>query len=127
MGLCGAGDGDAEAGCFELAGVAAGLAVGVDGGGVEVRAKVVVAGGAVDQEVPDDDQQGVGDRDERLEFAAAFDQSPVAFAEEGAGLGGGRGGVAPDAFEVGVALGALAGAGAGAGLDGPRAEPCPRR
>ena len=36
--------------------------------------------------MPDDDQDGAGDRDEGFEFAAAFDDAPVALAEEGVGL-----------------------------------------
>ena len=60
--------------------------------------------GSVEQ-VPDDDQDGAGDRDQGLEFAAAFDDAPVAFAEEGVGFGGCGGGVAEHAFQVGVALG----------------------
>ena len=38
-------------------------------------------GGGVVEHVPDDDQDRAGDSDERLEFAAAFDDAPVAFAE----------------------------------------------
>ena len=37
--------------------------------------------------IPED---GAGDRDQGLEFAAAFDDAPVAFTEEGVGLGGCR-------------------------------------
>ena len=35
-----------------------------------------------------DHQDGAGDRDEGLEFASAFDDAPVPFAQEGLGLGG---------------------------------------
>jgi hypothetical protein len=100
------GDGVAEG--FELVDEVADLAVGVDVGGVEVWAQVVESGGGVGQEVPDDDEDGSGDGDEGFEFAAAFDQSSVAFPEEGVGLGGAGGGVAECAFEVGVALAGLA-------------------
>ena len=100
---CG-GEGDGVAEGFELADVAADLAVGVDGGDVVVRAEVVVAGGAVGEQVPDDDEQGAGDGDECFELAAAADQAAVAFAEEGAGFAGGCGGVAEDAFETSDAL-----------------------
>jgi hypothetical protein len=56
-------------------------------GGVVVGAKIVEVGSRVGQQVPEDDQDGAGDRDQGLEFAAAFDQAPVALAEEGVGLG----------------------------------------
>ena len=66
------------------------------------------AGGGVGEQVPDDDQDGAGDRDQGFELAAAFDEAPVALAEEGVGLGGGGGGLAEHAFEVGVAFAGLA-------------------
>ena len=62
--------------------------------------------------MPDDHQDGAGDRDQGFELAAAFDDPPVALAEEGVGLGRGGGGLAEDAFEVGIALPGLAGAAA---------------
>ena len=74
----------------------AGLAVLVQTAGVVVGAEVVVAGGGVGEQVPDDDQDGSGDGDEGFELAAAFDQAPVAFPEEGVGLGRGRGDLAQD-------------------------------
>ena len=110
------GDGEAEG--LELADVVEGLAVLVDAGRVVVAAEVVEARGGVGEQVPDDDQDGAGDRDEGLELAAAFDQPPVALAEEGVGLGRGGGGFAEDALEVAVALAGLAGPGLGPGLDG---------
>src|SRR5215475_3053691 len=117
--LCGGGcEFDVVAECFELADVAADLAVGADGGDVVVVAEVVVAGGPVGEQVPDDDQDGAGDGHEGFEFAAAAGQPTVALAEEGGGFAGGRGGVAEDAFEVGVALAVASGMRAGAGLDG---------
>ena len=84
------------------------------------------AGGGVGQEVPDEDENGAGDRDQGLELAAAFDDAPVAFAEEGVGLGGRGGGVAERALEVGVALAGLATTGERAGLDGAWAQFRPR-
>ena len=98
--------------------VVADLAVGVGPGGVVVHAQVVEACARVGQEVPDDHEDGAGDRDHGFELAAAFDDASVAFAEEGLGLGGRGGGLAEDAFEVGVALAGLAAAQRGAGLDG---------
>ena len=56
--------------------------------------------------------------DQGPELAAAFDDPPVALAEEGAGLGGGCGGLARDALGVGAALAGLAGAVLRPGLDG---------
>src|SRR6516165_2253121 len=117
--LCGGGgDGYGESECLELADVAACLAVGVDGVEVAVVAEVFESCGAVGQQVPDDDEQGAGDGDQGLELAAAPGQPPVSLAGAGGGLRGGRGRVAQDALEVGVALGGLAGPLAGAGLDG---------
>ena len=69
--------------------VAAGTAFGVDTASVVVRAEVVVAGGGVGEQVPDDGEDGAGDRDEGFELAPSFDQAPVAGAEEGVGLGSG--------------------------------------
>ena len=82
---------------FELVDEVAGLAVLVDAVGVEVGAEVVVAGGGVGEEVPDDDEDRAGDGDERFEFAAAFDEAAVALAEERVGFGGCGGGFAEDA------------------------------
>jgi hypothetical protein len=74
--------------------VAARPAACVDLRDVEAGAEVVVAAGAVDEQVSDDDQDGACDCDEGLELAAASDQPPVPFAEEGLGLARGCGGVA---------------------------------
>jgi len=60
---------------------------------VVAGAEVVVAGGAVGEQVPDDDQDGAGDGDQGFELAAALGQAPVAFAGEGAGLAGRGGGL----------------------------------
>src|SRR6266550_5014850 len=72
--------------------------------------------------MPDDYEDGAGDGDEGFLFAAAFDQPPVAFAEEGVGLRGCGGDLPEDPFEVGVALAGLAFAVLRAGLDGARAQ-----
>jgi hypothetical protein len=50
--------------------VVARLAVLVDPAGVVAGAEVVVAGGAVGQQVPDDDQDGAGDGDEGFELSS---------------------------------------------------------
>ena len=55
--------------------------------GVVVRAEVGEACGEIGQQVPDDDEDGSGDGREGLELAVAFDQAPLAVAEEGVGLG----------------------------------------
>ncbi len=69
-----------------------------------VGAEVAEPGGGVVDQVPDDDQDGSGDREEGLEFAAAFDDAPVACAEEGVGFGSRRGGLAECAFRYGLPL-----------------------
>jgi hypothetical protein len=56
-----------------------------------------VAGGWVGQQVPDDDQDGAGDRDQGFELAAAPGDPPVPFAEEGAGADGCGGSFAENA------------------------------
>jgi hypothetical protein len=61
--------------------VVAGLAARVDAAGAAADAEVVLAAGAVGEQVPDDDQDGAGD--EGLEFAAALEDPPVTLAEEG--------------------------------------------
>ena len=67
-------------------------------------AEVVVAGGGVGEEMPDDHQDGTGDGDQGLELAAALDDPPVAFAEEGVGPGGRRCGFTEDALETSDAV-----------------------
>jgi hypothetical protein len=64
-------EGDLVAEGFELADVVAPGAVGVDTGVVEVRAEVTAVGVGVGQQVPDDDQDGPADRDDRLLLPAA--------------------------------------------------------
>src|SRR6266568_9495671 len=100
----GGGEGDGEPQGFQLPDVVAGLVGFVDAVGVVAGAQVVVAGGGVGEQVPDDDQDGAGDGDQGFELAAALDQTPVALAEEGVGLGGCGGGLAEDPFEVGLPL-----------------------
>ena len=92
---------------FELLDEVALASLLVDAAFVVVGAEVVVGGVGVGEQVPDDDEDGTGNGDEGFAFAAAFDDAAVAFAEEGVGAGGGRGGAAENAFEVGVALGGL--------------------
>src|SRR5512142_2921408 len=118
----GLGEGDGVAEGFELADVVAGLAVLVDPAGAVAGAEVVVAGGGVGEQVPDDDQGGAGDGDQGLELAAALDDPPVAFAGEGVGFAGRGGGLAEDPLQVGVAVAGPPGPGAGTGLVGPRAD-----
>jgi hypothetical protein len=74
-----------------------------DAAGVAIGAEVGEARGGIGQQVPADDQDRAGNRNEGFEFAAAFDDAPVAFAE-GVGLGSGIGRLAERAFEIRVAL-----------------------
>jgi hypothetical protein len=53
-----------------------------DAVGVIVGAKIAEAGGRVGQQVPDDDQDGAGDREQGFELAAAFDEAPVTLTQE---------------------------------------------
>jgi len=110
----------------QLGDVAAHLSLGGDAVGVVVGTEVEESGGGVRKQLPDDPQDGAGDRDEGFEPAAAFDDAPVAFVEEGVGLGGRDSGLAECALEVGVALAGLAAAAYRPGLDGARAEFGPR-
>src|SRR4029453_12075913 len=80
------GEGDGEPQGVQLPGGVAGLLVLVDAAGVVAGARVVVAGGGVGQQMPDDHQDGAGDGDQGLELAATLDQAPVALAQEGVGL-----------------------------------------
>ena len=72
---------------------------GVDAAGVVVRAKVVEARRRVAEQIPHDDEDGARDGDQGVEFAATLDDAPVAFAEEGVGAGGDRGGLAERALQ----------------------------
>ena len=56
--------GDLVAEGFELADVVALGALRVDPGVVEASAQIVEASGRVGEQVPDDDQDGAGDRDQ---------------------------------------------------------------
>src|SRR6202171_4002512 len=80
-------EGDSEAQRGELGDVVAHPAFDVDPGDVVVGSEVVEAGEGVGEQVPDDDQDGAGDRDQGLELAATFDDAAVALAEEGVGSG----------------------------------------
>jgi hypothetical protein len=82
-------EGDPVAHGGELGDVVTHPAFGVDEAVVVIGSEVVEAGEWVGEQVPDDDEDGAGDRHEGLEFAAAFDDASVAFAEESVGLGGG--------------------------------------
>ena len=77
------GEGDAVTEDLDLVDEVAGASLAVNRAWVEVGAEVVEAGGRVGEQVQDNDQDRAGDRDDRFEFAAAFDQPPVALAEEG--------------------------------------------
>ncbi len=98
------------------------LSLGGDNSGVVVGTEAVESGAGFRKELPDDPEDGSGRPRPGLEFAAAFGNASVAFAEEGIGLGGRGGGLAKRAFEVGVALAGLAAAAARPGPDGARAE-----
>ena len=74
----GLGEGDGEAEFLEVADVSAYFPAGAGTAGVVAGAEVAVAGGGTGEEVPDDDEDGTGDRDEGLELAAAPDEAPVA-------------------------------------------------
>src|ERR1700741_1774359 len=119
-------EGDPVAEGGELGDVVADASLGDDAVGVVIGAEVVEAGGGVGEQVPDDDQEGARDRDQGLELAAAFDDAPVAFTQEGGGLGGRGGGVAEHALEVGGGLAGAATAGDRPRLDGARAQFGPR-
>jgi hypothetical protein len=119
-------DGDAVAECGELGDVVAHPAFDVDPAGVVVGSEVVEASGWVTQQLPDDDKDGAGDRNQCLELAAAFDDAPLALAEKGVGPGGRSSGLAKGALQVRVALAGLAAACHGSGLNGSRAQFRPR-
>lgn len=97
-------EGDPVAEGSELSDVVTHAAFGVDAAGVVVGSEVVESGERVGQQVPDDDQDGAGDRDQGLELAASFDDPAVALAQEGVGSRGRGGSLAERAFQVGVAL-----------------------
>src|SRR5262249_37959034 len=109
---------------LELADVAGGLGVLVDLGFVVAGAEVAEAGGGVGEQVPDDDQDGPGDRNLGFGAAAAAGDPPVAFPQEGRGFGGSGGGLAELAAQVAAAL-VFGLAAARPGLEGPGTEPGP--
>lgn len=76
---------------LELADEVASLAGGVEVTLVPVGAEFLVGGAGVVDQVPGDDEYRAGDGDEGLGVTAAFDDAPVAGAEEGVGAGGGVG------------------------------------
>ena len=88
--LGGGGEGDGEPEGFELADVVTGFAAGIGAAGVVAGAEVVVAGGGVGEQVPDDDQDGAGDGDQGAELAAAAGDAPVQDGLRGEGLLCGR-------------------------------------
>ena len=76
-GLSGFGEGDGEAECLDLPDVAAELAVDI-GAGLVAGPEVGEPGGGIGEQVPDDDQDGAGDRDLGLGLAAAAGGSSAA-------------------------------------------------
>ncbi|MDN5767540.1 MAG: hypothetical protein L0H78_17200 [Humibacillus sp.] len=60
--------------------------MGAEQGVVEVGAEINESGLRVVEQVPDDDQDGPADRDERFLLAASARDASVPFAEEGVGL-----------------------------------------
>jgi hypothetical protein len=95
---------------FELGDQAAGFIVGVEAAGEEAGAEFV-AGRAAGQDVPDDDEDGVGDHVEGLEVPVVADRGP--------------GGLDQDQLEVLVAVAALAGAPFSGGFVIARAQASP--
>ena len=67
-----------------------------------------------------------GDGDEGFEFASAFDDPSVAFAEQGVGPRRSRDGLSKSALEVGVSLAGSTRSALGSGLDGAGREFGPR-
>ena len=70
-------EGDPVAHGGQLGDVSTHPAFDVDAAGVVIGSEFAEAGSGVVEQVPDDDQDGAGDRDQGLEFAAAFDDAPV--------------------------------------------------
>src|SRR5262249_53906548 len=88
-------------------------------------AEVVVAGVGVGEQVPDDGEDRVADRDDRASFPATPGEPVVALAEEGVGPGGCGDDLAEGGGEPGVALagGAALGLAGGAAVDGGELGP----
>lgn len=120
-------EGDPIAEGLELSDVVALLGLGVDVSGEVVGAEVIEAGLGISEQVPDDDQHGTPDRDDRLLLPATPRDPAVALAEEGIGAAGDGRGLAEDPGEVPVAVagGPVALVLAGRGLDA-RGELRPR-
>src|SRR4029453_14181531 len=83
-------EGDLVAEGLQLADVVALGALRTDAGVVEAGAQVLEVGLWVGQQVPDNDQDGPADRNDRFLGAAAAGDPPVALTQEGIGLGGGH-------------------------------------
>src|SRR5215216_6910885 len=96
--------GDLVAEGLQLADVVALGALSVDAGVVEAGAQLLEPCGRVGQQMPDDDQDGPANRDDRASLAASAGDPPVAFTKEGLGLAGGHGGLTEHASQVGVAV-----------------------
>src|ERR1700733_604753 len=101
--------GDSEPRASQVPDVAAGLPGCVGAVGVVAGAEIAEARGPAGEQVPEDDQDGAGDGDERSQIAAAAGDPPVALAEESVGAGGR--GLAEDGLEAGIALAGPPGAG----------------
>src|SRR4249919_2962123 len=86
------GDGVSEG--FELADVAASLAVCVDVPVVVIDAEVVKPGVGLSEEMPDDHQHGAASRDDRFVLAASAGEASVAGAKERLGATSSGGGLA---------------------------------
>src|SRR5216684_1869303 len=113
------GEGDRHAGVelFEFADLVAGLALGV-APGIVARAQLDIAEAGIADDQAGDLADGAGDGDDGFLLAAAAGDAPVAFTQEGVGVGGRHDGRAERAAQVGAALAGAAVLGGGAGLDG---------
>src|SRR5574340_355104 len=107
-GLGGGFECDAVAQGGQLGDVVTHAALDVDAQGVVVGPEVVETREWIGQQVPDDDQDRAGDRNQGLELAAAFDDPSVALAEEGVGSRGRGRSLTERALEIRVALTRLA-------------------
>src|SRR5215472_7819815 len=72
---------------LQLMDEAADLAMVVHPGDVEVGTKIAKTGVRIRKQVPDDDQDGAGYRNQCLELARPLDETSVAFSQEGVGPG----------------------------------------
>ena len=107
---------------FEFGDEAPGFPVGVEVAGEVVGAELVVGPGS-GQDVPDDDEDGVGDHDDGFLFrgraavaAPLHDVPAVESFEVPVVAGGGPGGLDQDVLQVGVSMAALAGVAFAGGL-----------